>query len=194
MFIRLTFNRLNIHYKSMIHLARLFHELKLLSHKHGKWSLFSVELEDSALNSIFEKFLLRFYQMEQKQHRVWSERLHWKLEGNSSFLPTMQTDVSMLHKNKQEKIIIDAKFYKNMFQEHFGNQSFHSHNLYQLFTYLMHQPEDLSIRGILIYPYNGYLVNETYQWNGRVSIEVVSLNLGDAWGEIYNRLKRLIER
>ncbi|WP_268258257.1 5-methylcytosine restriction system specificity protein McrC [Bacillus massiliigorillae] len=119
--------------------------------------------------------------------------MKWNLEGNSSLLPTMRTDVSLTHKKEAKKIIIDAKFYKNMFQENFGKSSFHSHNMYQLFTYMMHQAEDQDIRGILIYPYNGTTINEIYRWNKRTTMEVMTLNLDDTWADIYENLMKVVK-
>ena len=89
---------------------------------------------------------------------------------------------------------MDAKFYKNVFQENFGKPSFHSHNMYQLFTYLMHQPKNLSLRGILIYPFNGLEVDETFAWDERMTMEVMALNLNDSWKEIYRKLMRVLEK
>jgi 5-methylcytosine-specific restriction enzyme subunit McrC len=191
-FQKIYFGRHNIHYKRMIHIARLLHELTLLSHKHGNWSLFSAELDETSLNQIFEKFLFHFYRLEQHDYRVHSEVMQWQLEGDRSYLPSMKTDVSLTHKNGIEKIVIDAKFYKNIFQENYGKTSFHSHNLYQLYTYLMHQPQEMSVRGILIYPYNGVDVDETYRWEQRMTMEVVTLNLDDSWEGIYGRLMGLL--
>lgn len=118
--------------------------------------------------------------------------MQWNLEGNRSLLPSMRTDISLTHKNGLEKIVMDAKFDKNIFQEHFGKASFHSHNLYQLFTYLMHQPKESNLRGILIYPFNGAEVNETYRWDERITMEVKTVNLDDSWKGIYERLMSLL--
>jgi 5-methylcytosine-specific restriction enzyme subunit McrC len=192
-FSQIYFGRQNVHYKRMVHLAKMLFELSLLSHKQGKWSLFSAELDEKALNGIFEKFLFHFYRIEQKDYRVSSEVLKWGLEGNSAFLPQMKTDVSLSHKNGLEKIIIDAKFYKNVFQENFGKSTFHSHNMYQLFTYLMHQKKELQLRGILIYPMNGTDVDEKYQWSENVWMEVMTVDLDGSWKEIYGRLIRVID-
>ncbi|WML50166.1 hypothetical protein RCG23_10255 [Neobacillus sp. PS3-34] len=191
-FLKIYFNRHNVHYKRMIHIARLLHELTLLSHKHGNWSLFSAEVDETSLNHIFEKFLLHFYRIEQKDYQVQSEVMQWNLIGNQSLLPTMKTDISLSHKDGQQKIIIDAKFYRNIFQKYFGKTSFHSHNLYQLFTYLMHQPKDLTLRGILIYPYNGTEVEEKFAWDDRMTVEVLTLNLEDSWGDIFNKLMSVL--
>ncbi|KIL49261.1 hypothetical protein KP78_07290 [Jeotgalibacillus soli] len=176
-FSRIYFESHNMHYKRMIHLARMLFELKLVSHKQGKWSLFTTELDERTRNGIFERFLFQFYMIEQKDYRVSSEIIMWGLDGNNAFLPQMKTDVSLSHKNGQEKIIIDAKFYKNVSQEYFGKSTFHSHNMYQLFTYLMHQEKDLELRGILIYPKNITDVNEKYQWSENISMEVMTVDL-----------------
>lgn len=187
-FSRITFGRHNVFYKRMVNIARLIHELTLLSHKHGNWSLFSAKLDETSLNQIFEKFLFHFYRLEQKDYRVASEMMQWNLEGNSLLLPSMKTDVSLTKKKGLQKIVMDAKFYKNIFQVNYGKDSFHSHNLYQLFTYLMHQPKDMKLRGILIYPYNGVEVDEKFQWDDRITMEILTLNLEDSWQVIYSKL------
>ncbi|WP_157886529.1 5-methylcytosine restriction system specificity protein McrC [Planococcus versutus] len=192
-FAKLVFGRHNAHYKRVLQIALLLHEMLLLSHKTGNWSLFSAELDERALNAIFEKFLFNFYKLEQRDYYVKAEGMQWKLEGNKALLPGMRTDVSLTHKNKLEKIIIDAKFYKNIFQVHYGKSSFHSHNMYQLFTYLMHQEIHLNLRGILIYPFNGRAVDERYVWNERMSMEVMALDLNGAWKDIYQKLIKLVD-
>ncbi|MEB1809579.1 MAG: hypothetical protein LPK26_20165 [Bacillaceae bacterium] len=193
-FHKIYFGRYNVHYKRMIHIARLLHEFTLLSHKHGNWSLFSAEVDETSINHIFEKFLFHFYRREQTDYHVSSEVMRWKLEGNPSFLPSMRTDVSLTRKDHKAKMIIDAKFYKNMFQENFGKASFHSHNMYQMFTYLMHQPNDIEKRGILIYPYNGENVQEKYRWDERTTFEVMTLNLDESWRVIYEQLVEVVNR
>lgn len=191
-FAKLSFGRHNMHYKRVLQIALLLHEMTLLSHKSGNWSLFSAEIDERALNSIFEKFLLNFYKWEQRDYRVKAESMHWKLEGNKAFLPGMLTDVSLSHKNGLEKIIIDAKFYKDIFQVHHGKSSFRSGNMYQLFTYLMHQDPNMKLRGILIYPFNGEQVDEKYDWNERITMEVMTLDLNESWDFIYSRLVSVV--
>ena len=190
---RIKISRHNAYYKRMIHIAKMLHALTLLSHQEGSWSLFTAELDNKALNHLFEKFLFHFYRLEQKEYKVASERFQWKLTGNQYLLPTMVTDISLTNRNGKEKIIMDAKFYKHIFQEHFGKESFHSHNLYQLFTYLMHQPKELKLRGILIYPNKGKDVQESFVWDERITIEVMTLNLDSSWNEIDDCLMSVIE-
>ncbi|MFC4713443.1 McrC family protein [Planococcus dechangensis] len=191
-FAKLSFGRHNMHYKRVLQIALLLHEMTLLSHKNGNWSLFTAQLDERSLNSLFENFLFNFYKLEQQDYRVKAEGMQWKLEGNKALLPGMRTDVSLTHKNGLEKIVIDAKFYKDIFQVHHGKSSFRSGNMYQLFTYLMHQDQEMKLRGILIYPSNGEQVDEQYDWNERMSMEVMTLDLNASWKDIYDRLKNLI--
>lgn len=191
-FFRMYYNRHNLHYKHVIHLAHLLFELTLLSHQHGEWTLFSANISEAELNRLFERFLFNFYQMEQDEYRVHREHMRWDLDGNDAFLPRMETDVSLTHKELSKKIIIDAKFYKNMFQMNHNKASFHSQNMYQMFTYINHQQENLSVRGILIYPYNGYEVKEVYRYNDRLMFEVATVNLEKSWQEIENELLMII--
>ncbi|MGM8366363.1 McrC family protein [Virgibacillus sp. W0181] len=193
-FSRMTFSRHDAHYKRMVHLARLLYELQLLSHNRGDWSLYAVPVTDTELNRLFEKFLFHFYRLEQSIYRVKSERLDWNLTGNQALLPSMLTDVSLLHRKEQKKIIIDAKFYKHMFQVHHDKRSFHSGNMYQMFTYLHHQPKELeNLRGILVYPFNGHEIHEVYLWDERVAIEVMTVNLAASWRDIYEELMQVVD-
>lgn len=192
-FQRLNFNRHNLYYKRVIHLARLLYELELLSHRSGDWHLVNVDMSDSELNKLFEDFLFHFYRIHKNEYQVKSERMNWNLEGNQSLLPSMLTDVSLTHRTESKKIIIDAKFYKNTFQTYHDKDSFHSHNMYQLFTYLMHQSKDLEhLRGILIYPYNGEDVNEVYKWNDHMTIEIATVNLNGTWDEVEAELMAIV--
>lgn len=193
-FNRLRFDKQNSYYKRMVHLARLLFELKLLSHKKGDWSLFSVELSESEMNRLFENFLLNFYRLEQNNYHVQSERMSWNLEGNRAFLPSMQTDITLSHHRENKKIIIDAKFYKNMFQRFYQKDSYHSHNLYQIFAYMMHQPQNKNVRGILIYPANKIEeFSEKYRWDERMKMEIYSLDLDNSPQRIRKRLLDILK-
>ena len=102
-FTNVYFTRHNVHYRRMIHLARLLYDLTLLSHKQGNWSLFSAQLDEHSLNHIFEKFLFHFYRIEQQDYKVTSDIIQWNLKGNRTLLPSMKTDISLTHKNGSAK-------------------------------------------------------------------------------------------
>ena len=81
----------------------------------------------------------------------------------------MQTDIVLYHKGK--KLIIDAKYYKNMYQKNklYNKETFKSNHLYQIFTYVKNEDkeEQGNVYGMLLYvktmqndkiwvPYNFY--------------------------------------
>lgn len=191
LFFRVNIHRHNMYYKRMIHLAQLLFEMALLSQQQGDWSLFTAHIDDRSLSALFERFLFNFLQRKKTTYLVKRDRFSWKLAGNQQLLPTMLTDISLLKHN--QKIIVDAKFYKNALQFHHGKRSFHSEHMYQMFAYLQHQPKDLEqIKGILIYPYNGQYFNETYQWNDQTSMQFVTVDLSKPWQNIEAFLLNLI--
>lgn len=64
--------------------------------------------------------------------------------------------------------------------------------MYQLFTYLLHQPEDYERKGILLYPYNGIDLYEEYRWNERTTMGFATVNLDQPWPAIHRQLLSLI--
>lgn len=80
-----------------------------------------------------------------------------------------------------------------MFQEHFASKTFQSSNMYQLFTYLMHQPKHLKLRGILIYPFNGVHINEVYSHSEKMTMEIMTVDLSANWEDIFRRLTSIFE-
>lgn len=192
-FSNIRFHRHNVHYKRMIHLAYLLFHLQLLSHRHGDWTLLTARVTDRELSHIFEKFLRNFYKQEQSHYHVKSHRFSWHLEGNQSLLPRMETDLFLRHRTKDKAIIMDAKFYKDVFQWHFDKPSFRSAHLYQLFAYTEHQPHDHDVRGILIYPYNGRRVKEVYRYSKYRLFEIRTIDLSMKWNEIREFMLSLLD-
>jgi len=185
-------NRTTNYYNRAIQIARMIYELTLLMHTEGKWDLFNAEIEEASFHQIFEKFLLNFYNIEQNEYTVKPEILRWDLVGNVSLLPVMKTDVSMIHRTKNEKIIIDAKYYRNIFREYQNKRSLNSGHLYQLFGYLNHQPKNFNLKGILIYPTNGFEVHEVYQRKENMCISVQTVNLNNSWKDIHKELMNFV--
>ena len=65
--------------------------------------------------------------------------------------------------------------------------------MYQLFTYLQHQPKEIeNVRGILVYPYNGINMNEKYHWDDRITMEIMTIDLGAKWDKIKESLLQLL--
>jgi 5-methylcytosine-specific restriction enzyme subunit McrC len=111
----------------------------------------------------------------------------------------MKTDISLIDKADKQKIIIDAKYYADIFLKSFNAQKIRSGHLYQLFTYLNHSSDIYFTRGILVYPTNGFTVDETYtvpiQIGSQVqesTIRIFTLDLNQSWQGIYDRMFELL--
>lgn len=187
------FNRHNYYYKKVINLAHVLFSLQLLSHKKGDWTLDRAELTDRELSDIFEKFLYNFYKEESSLYRTKKKGLTWNLIGDNQYLPGMITDVPLVHRWEKKTIIIDAKFYEDLFQWNHNKASYRSSHLYQMFAYINHQPVDHFVRGILIYPYNGQHVKEQFLYKDNRTIEVQTIDLSAAWRDIKENLLSIVE-
>lgn len=194
-------NRSQIYYQKMIFLAHFIFELKNLFHTEGPFNLIDVLSDDRKMQVIFEKFILNFYRIEQRKFLSKVERMKWKMfGGNLAIIPEMKTDISLIDPVNKEKIIIDAKYYADIFSKSFNADKIRSTHLYQLFTYLNHSSDVYLTRGILIYPTNGVKVDETYSISIQVgteiqqsTIRIFTLDLNQKWKDIYDQMLGLMK-
>ena len=65
-------------------------------------------------------------------------------------LPVMQSDIMI--SNNEKTLIIDAKYYSHSTQSQFDVHTIHSHNLYQIFTYVKNKDKNNTgnISGMLL--------------------------------------------
>ncbi len=105
----------------------------------------------------------------------------------------MRTDIVL--ESNDLKIIVDCKFYRELFQNNQGSVKFHSPHLYQLFAYLKNQEIESgweNANGMLLYPTSGARVDETVSIHGH-QIRIVSINLDQNWEDIAASLLRIFE-
>ena len=107
----------------------------------------------------------------------------------------MQTDITI--ESKDQKFIIDTKYYKSTLQEHtnYDVKKIHSNNLYQLFAYLKnteHRSElDNNCIGMLLYPTIDKEVKLDYRQNNQ-RVLIRTINLYKHWKDIRLDLLDLI--
>ena len=108
-------------------------------------------IDDQAMSRLYEKFLRGYYRREHPELHVSSPRIEWDLNsGDDSLLPAMQSD--MVLRFQGHTMIIDAKYYGNSMQMHFGKQTVHSANLYQIHTYVKNlAATECNVSGMLLY-------------------------------------------
>ena len=142
---------------------------------------------------INENFQLNFYKSKFPQSEVRSELIKWDSDTEDSTYPKMKTDITIRNENKV--IVIDTKYYENMFQYHYLNPDkpkFRSGNIYQLYTYLNNLKEDKTIEGMLLYPNTTSTIRNERIVSGK-KIMINNINLNQYWKKIEEEMLELVE-
>jgi len=192
-------NRNNRFYGFVMNVCQIIYESTFPSEEQGKYKFSDFTRDDNKMNQLFESFIRNFYKIEQQKYKtVKKETINWQFENsdndNYQYLPQMETDITL--ENDNEKIIIDAKFYRETMALNYDKKKIKSANLYQLFSYLLNQQgTDLktqSTTGILLYPTIETDYNLNFKYNGH-KIQIRTINLNSNWKNISSRLKKIIE-
>ncbi len=183
-------NRNNRFYVFILNVCKIIYHNSLPSEEKGVFQFADFTRDDQKMNQLFEAFIRNFY-------RVKSEIIKWQFEyagtANYDYLPQMQTDITL--ENDREKIIIDAKFYRETMTLNYQEEKIKSANLYQLFSYLLNQENQgekaIHATGILLYP----TIDQDYDLNYKYHqhfIFIKTVNLNTNWRNIEKRLKQII--
>lgn len=185
-------------YSLLIHVCELLYESLLPTDEEGQYRFVDFQQDPPRMVVLFEAFVRNFYRYEAKKYRVGREHIQWQAttEDNAAvqLLPRMETDVSLISKDK--KIIIDAKFYPEaMASNRFGGKKFRPPHLYQLFAYLknVEAKDELSkhAEGILLYPTAGPSASYNFKMEGHL-LRLCSINLMQDWKKIKKDLLSLL--
>ena len=151
----LQYQRNNKSYELLMNMCYFLLEGMLTTTEDGlyKFSRFS----DDHMARLYEKFVLEYYKQHHKYlSEVKAMQIKWVLDDNQSnhlimFLPVMQTDISLRLKDKV--LIIDTKYYGKTMQKQFDKHTLHSHNMYQIFTYVKNEDVNNTgnVSGLLLY-------------------------------------------
>ncbi len=109
----------------------------------------------------------------------------------------MHSDIQLQKGNRV--LIIDAKYYAHTTQVQYDRQTIHSHNLYQIFTYVKNRDYGFGdaqhqVSGMLLYAKTEEQLqpDNVYQMHGnRISVKTLDLNL--AFSEITKQLNAIVE-
>jgi 5-methylcytosine-specific restriction enzyme subunit McrC len=143
---------------------------------------------------LFEEFVRNFYRLEQEKYRVYREDIIWDITaGDKSFLPKMQTDISL--EGKETKIIVDTKYYKEALNVHYDKERIKSENMNQMFAYLKNIENTSEINrkceGILLYPTVTKQFDINITTHGH-KISFKTINLNQEWPGIKEDLLSVI--
>lgn len=197
LFGRVQIHRNNRYYRFLLHVCKLLHSLKLPGHGQGGQKFNDLLSDEKKMEKVFEEFLRNFYKLKQQVFdRVRSEYQKWNVEAvpgqGFELLPMMKTDVTL--RNAQRTVVLDAKYYRDALQEHYGTRKAHSENLYQLLAYLRAEyTSEGSIipEGILVYPTGESSVDASFVID-RCPVRLFTINLNQSWHVIENDLLALV--
>lgn len=179
---RIRFQRSNDSYRMLMGLCQLVIEGLLVTTEAGEYRVDSF-VEEKYLNRLYEKFILEYYRKEWSELSASASQIPWALDDdNNGLLPVMQSDI-MLSK-ESTVLIIDAKYYSHTTQTQYDKHTVHSHNIYQIFTYVKNKDarfgeEPHTVSGMLLYAGTDEDVrpDETYRMSGnKISVRTLDLD------------------
>ncbi len=196
-FDQIKIHRNNRFYEFLLNVCQLIYENQLPNEEEGTWTFSDVTRDEKKMATLFEKFVLNFYKVEHPEWDVSGEYIYWSFDSdddtNLEFLPRMETDITL--RKPDEKIIIDTKYYQETMQNSYETDKVKSGNLYQLYSYLMHQengtPRNFKTKGMLLYPTISEEYNLKYRYKDH-PIEIRTVNLNQHWEGIKERLMAII--
>lgn len=177
---RLQYNRNNASYKMLMNICYLIVHGMLISETEGQLKL-SRYVDDQQMHVLYEKFILEYYKKHFPEFKVTQSHIPWNTDdGMIELLPRMRSDIMIEYKGRT--LIIDAKYYDSAMQKNsrYGNQTIHSHNLYQIFAYVKNKDVSNSgtVSGMLLYANtDGENPDMDYQMSGnKISVKTLDLN------------------
>lgn len=196
-FARVQLNRNNAYYDLLLKVAELAFDCLLPNPSGSGFKFQDVLRDERKMARVFEDFVRSFYRLEQGEFTVQPLTIAWDADPISvtgvGQLPKMVVDV-YLHSPKR-RIIIDTKYYASALQKHYETESFHSGNLYQLFSYLRNDAQragthDLA-EGVLLYPKVGAALHERFLIQGH-PVLIATVDLARPWPTVHNALLDLV--
>ena len=176
---QIRYDRNNQDYRMIIGICYLTLKGLLQSDKKGDKKLMEF-FDDMRMSRLYEKFILNYYRKEHSYLKAYSPQIEWQLDDDfDDLLPKMQTDITLEYEDKI--LIIDAKYYSNSTQSYFDTRTIHSHNLYQIFTYVKNKEVEVDneVSGMLLYARTREDIQPDHDYSmsgNRISVKTIDLN------------------
>ena len=187
----------NATYKMLLNICYLVIEGMLMTQQDGSRKL-ARYVDDQRMHRLYEKFVLEYYRRHYPQFNASAALIDWNVEGGEiDYLPTMKSDITLRYKGKT--LIIDTKYYEHTMQTNslFNSRTLHSHNMYQIFTYVknMDAANSGNVSGLLLYAKTDEdIVPDSNYMMGGNRISVKTLDLNTDFSNIANQLNAIAER
>lgn len=198
------FGRVRIHqnnrfFEFLMRVCELLYHSLLPTEQSGRYKFSDFTKDDDMMAHVFEDFVRNFFRMEQEEYSSRREDISWQYhsedQSSMKLLPKMQTDVSL--RKQGRLIILECKYYRDVFDNRFGQDKLRSHNLYQIQTYLEQatkwEPPDTEISGVLLYATGYDSMPLKYDNPQGLSLTIRRLNLAQHWTKVREELLRVVE-
>lgn len=191
---RFSYNRCNRTYQMLMSICWLVIKGLLQTQTDGSVKLMDY-LDEQRMCRLYEKFVLEYYRKEYPQLHPSAAHIDWALEeGSAEWLPQMKSDI--LLSGAEKELIIDTKYYEHTMQIQYGVQSIHSHNLYQIFTYVKNRAaKGKDVSGMLLYAKTDDTIqlDKRYSMSGN-TISVKTLDLNYDFSQIKRQLNEIAKQ
>ncbi len=195
------FNRNNQTYRMLMNVCWLVAKGLLQTQTQADGSCRLMDFfDEQRMSHLYEKFVLEYYRREHPELDVGAPYIRWALDdGFDDMLPAMKSDVVLSRGGTV--LIIDAKYYAHTTQRQYDKHTVHSHNLYQVFTYVKNKEAELAragipheVSGMLLYARTDEDVQPDgiYHMSGN-RISVRTLDLGLPFDQIRKQLDGIAE-
>jgi len=193
---RFKFQQNNKNYQMLMNICYFVIDGLLQTTKEGTYRM--AHFTEKHMARLYEKFVLEYYKYHHPYLKASAAQIGWHLDEDTdqnvlSLLPVMQTDITLQYKEKT--LIIDTKYYEHTMQSNFDKHTLHSHNLYQIFTYVKNQDrhEKGNVSGLLLYAKTSEDVtpDARFKMDGNL-IGVQTLDLNVEFKEITKQLDDIV--
>lgn len=192
----LRYDRNNRIYQFLHKICEFIVQSKLFSTEEGE--ILGQHFSDKGIALLFQRFVLEYYRQEHPTCNANSKEIKWcfkEYENNSSNLPKMMSDIKLTGINGRN-LIIDTKFYSKNMQENYGEKKIISHNLYQIFSYVMNEDKEHKgkVDGMLLYARTDADLQPKgdYTTPDRNKIMIRTLDLSKDFKEIKKELDNIV--
>jgi 5-methylcytosine-specific restriction enzyme subunit McrC len=142
--------KLNLDYKMLLNVCKLLFDGLLMNEQSGEYKLRKF-LQDDKMHALFERFVREYFHYHYPEFNAQSKEIKWDAEFTDDYLPQMKTDTTLTYRGKT--LIIDTKYYSHSMSVFYSKSSYHSGNLYQIYTYVKNADKTNSgnVSGMLLY-------------------------------------------
>lgn len=178
----LSYHRSNQTYRMLMNICYFILDGMLQTTEQGRYRM--REFSDEHMERLYERFILEYYRAHHPHLQPTSAQVNWDLDEDNDdqairFLPAMQTDIML--RGDVKTLIIDAKYYGRIMQEHYDSERIRSAHLYQIYTYVKNMDVNRTgnVSGMLLYARTGegFIPGFDYGIGGsRIGVKTLDLN------------------